>query len=292
MRKHLSSLMSVAMLLLALCLWACTTNPATGKTQLNYISTSQEVSLGEQSEPEFLAQYGGEINSPAIRSYVSNLGMRLAAQSERPTLPWNYHVVDSSVINAFALPGGKVFITRGLLANLENEAQLAGVLGHETGHVTAQHISQQMTQALGVQLLGAGLGAAAEYSNKDYLRVLGVGAQAGGSLYLLKFGRDQETQADELGMRYMSRLSYDPQAQVQVMEVLKKVAGGGAGQPEFLSTHPLPQTRITHLTGVLNQQYPDYKDTNKYRYAADEFKAKVLLPLSKLPPPKHNPAAQ
>jgi predicted Zn-dependent protease len=220
---------------------------------------------------------------------VRSLGHALSQVSERKDLPWEFNVLDSSVVNAFALPGGKVFITRGLMSKLDNEAELAGVLGHECGHVTAQHIGQQMTRALGIQILGVGLGAAGDATNNDYLRALGVGTNVGGTVYLLKFGRDQEDQADELGMRYMSRLGYNPQGQLQVMQMLKREVGGG-GTPEFLSTHPLPDSRIKHIQGLLKSQYPDYQNAAKYRLAADEYKKQALAPLSKLPPPKHNPA--
>ena len=275
--------------LVAATLWACSTNPAPGRSQLNYLSTSEEVKLGSQAEPQFIAEYGGQVPSPQVLAYVRSLGHALSQVSERKDLPWEFNVLDSSVVNAFALPGGKVFITRGLMSKLDNEAELAGVLGHECGHVTAQHIGQQMTRALGIQILGVGLGAAGDATNNDYLRALGVGTNVGGTVYLLKFGRDQEDQADELGMRYMSRLGYNPQGQLQVMQMLKREVGGG-GTPEFLSTHPLPDSRIKHIQGLLKSQYPDYQNAAKYRLAADEYKKQALAPLSKLPPPKHNPA--
>ncbi|MCE9588984.1 MAG: M48 family metalloprotease [Planctomycetes bacterium] len=269
----------------------CSTNPATGKSQFNVVDEKQEIQLGVQAQPAFTKDNGGEIPSPAIRSYVNDLGHRLAAASERPQLPWTFTVVDSSVINAFALPGGKVFISRGLLAKMTNEAQLAGVLGHEIGHVTAQHIGQQMSQAMVLQGVVAGLGVAGGASNNDYLRVLGMGASAGGSVYLLKFGRDQESQADELGVRYMSRLGYNPVGQLQVMEILQKEAGS-SNTVEFLSTHPLPQTRLDRLNALIKKSYPDYNTTGKYRFNQDEFKAAVLDPLKTLPPPKPAPAAK
>ena len=224
-------------------LTGCSTNPATGKKQLNALSESEERSLGAEAAPKFVEQYGGDIPSAEIQQYVSNLGHQLAAVSERPDLDWEFHAVNSSVINAFALPGGKVFITRGLMVKLGNEAQLAGVLGHEIGHVTAQHIGQQMTRAAIITGIGVGIGVAGEKTDKDWMKVLGVGTSVGGGVYMLSFGRDQETQADELGLRYMTRLGYNPIGQIQVMKVLKRAAGGGGGL-EILSTHPL--ARDTH----------------------------------------------
>lgn len=265
----------------------CSTNPATGQRQFNVLNTEQEVAMGNEASPQFLANYGGEIPSPAIQQYVSSIGHRLAAVSERPDLPWEFHVVDSAVINAFALPGGKVFMSRGLLAHLQNEAQLAGVLGHEVGHVTAQHIGQQMSRALGIQILAAGLQIAGEQSNKDWLRVVGAGTEVGGGVYLLKFGRDQETQADELGLRYMARNGYNPAAQIEVMQILKQASGAGGGGPEFLSTHPYPDTRIQRLEKMIPQEYPDFNQPGRYEFFAQRYQQQVLATLQRLPPPRH-----
>jgi predicted Zn-dependent protease len=265
----------------------CSTNPATGRRQFNVLSTEREINLGSEAAPEFTTEYGGPIPSAQIREYVSNLGKRLAALSERPDLPWEFTVVDSQVINAFALPGGKVFMSRGLLAKFDNTAQLAGVLGHEIGHVTAQHIGQQMSQALVIQGLGLGLGIAGAASDNDLLKVMGVGAGVGGTVYMLKYGRDQESQADELGLRYMTKAGYNPVGQLQVMEILKAEAGRG-GTPEFLSTHPLPQTRIDRLNRIIREQYPGYEDPKgKYRFDFEEFDKNVKQPLRSLPPPRH-----
>jgi len=129
------------------------------------------------------------VDAPEGRQYVADLVLQLADVSHKPDLPWEANVVDSAVVNAFALPGGKVFVTRGLLELLDNEAELAGVMGHEIAHVTAEHIGQQMAQAIGIQVLGIGLGMAGSVSDSDWLRALGVGSQVGGSLYLLRFSR-------------------------------------------------------------------------------------------------------
>ena len=280
-----------AVLLLALStaagLTGCSTNPATGESQVNWLSESKERALGAEAAPQFVQQYGGDIPSPSIQQYVSNLGHQLADVSERPNLEWEFHAVDSSVLNAFALPGRKVFITRGLMEKLSNEAQLAGVLGHEVGHVTAQHIGQQMTRAMILTGIGAGIGIAGEQSDKDWLKVLGAGTAVGGGVYMLSYGRNQETQADELGLRYMTRLGYNPIGQIQVMKVLKAASGGGGGV-EFLSTHPLPETRIKHLNRYIKKHYPDYKDPQKYRVYRDRYRRNVLDVLTKLPPPKND----
>ncbi len=280
-----------ALLVLA-ALTGCSTNPATGEQQLNWISVEKEKSLGAEAAPTFVQQYGGDIPSASIQNYVSDIGHKLAAASERPDLEWEFHAVDSAVINAFALPGGKVFVTRGLLKELKSEAQLAGVLGHEVGHVTAQHIGQQMTRAILITAAGVAVGVAGEQSDEDWLTVLGVGTSVGGGLYMLSYGRNQETQSDELGVRYMTRLGYNPVGQVQVMKVLKRASGGGGAGMEFLATHPYPDTRIKHLNMIIKDQYPDYKDPQKYRIHRDRYQRTVLAELKRLPPPQHDPENQ
>lgn len=270
----------------------CATSPATGKSQLNWISAEQELRLGEEAQPVFIEDNGGEIPSDAILSYVRHIGQQLAEVSERPELPWEFHVLDSQQINAFALPGGKVFISRGLLMLMTNEAQLAGVLGHEVGHVTDQHMGQRMTQALLVQGVAVGLGVAGEVQDDDLLRALGIGAGAGGTMYLLKFNRDQETTADRLGLRYMTRLGYNPVGMLQVMEILAAASAGGQRQPEFFSTHPYPETRVKNLTRLIREEYPDFEDVTKYRIEAARFETQVLAPLRGLPPPRHGAQEQ
>ncbi len=266
----------------------CVTNEATGRTSLSLIGEQEEISIGEEAQPEFIQENGGEIPSTRIRQHVSDLGMRLAAVSERPHLPWEFHVLDSSVVNAFALPGGKVFISRGLLERMSNEAQLAGVLGHEIGHVTAQHVNSRMSQAILVQGIAIGAGVAGQVADEDWLKVLGVGAQVGGGVYLLSFSREQESESDMLGVRYMTALGYHPRGQVQLMQILKD-AGGGGGGIEWLATHPLPDTRIERLSELIADKYPDADSSSAYTFAEESFENNVLRELADLPPPRHAP---
>jgi predicted Zn-dependent protease len=270
-------------------LTGCSVNPATGQRQLNAISTSQEISMGAEAAPQFTQSYGGEVPSATVRNYVTEMGGKLVNVCERPDLPWEFTIVDSSVLNAFALPGGKVFLSRGLAEKLTNEAQLAGVIGHEIGHVTAQHIGQQMTRAMIIQGIGVGLAVAGDQTDNQTLKVLGVGATAGGTVYMLKFGRDQESQADELGVRYMTKVGYNPMGQVQVMQVLKEASGGNS-QMEILSTHPLPQTRIDRLNTLISQQFPAALNSNNdmYKFNASSYQSRMLNVLRTLPPAKHN----
>lgn len=248
-----------AMLLLCSGVGACTTNPATGRSQLDLISRAEEIKIGETATPELISQYGGRIDDSYMQAYVSEVGKRLArhVEGDYAELPWEFIVLDSEVINAFALPGGKVFITKGLLVELEDEAQLAGVLGHEIGHVTAEHADKRMSQQM--VLAGVLVGTAVAVGTSDS-KVVSAGVPllvgATGQGFLLKFGRGDEIEADALGMRYMSRAGYDPAAQRDVMEILRRASDGQGRPPELLSTHPYPETRIARIEERLGTQYP------------------------------------
>ena len=277
--------MILPVMLLAFAAGGCQTNPDTGRSQFIVMSPEEELSLGEEAQPEFIKSYGGEVESEALKKYVTDIGLNLASQSYRPDLPWEFHVVDSAVINAFALPGGKVFMSRGLLEKMDNEAQLAGVLGHEVGHVTAKHVNDRMANAMAVQGVLAGIGLASQTSDQAWLGALGVGAEFGGSVYLLKYNRDQEHESDELGVKYMAKCGYNPMGQVQVMEILAREAGSG-GTIEMLSTHPHPESRVERLRGIIEMEYPEYADSQD-GFFADRFAQIAKAELQKLPPPKH-----
>ncbi|HET7755459.1 MAG TPA: M48 family metalloprotease [Anaeromyxobacteraceae bacterium] len=218
---------------------ACATNPATGKRQLSLVSEKEEIALGQQSKQQVLEQMGA-YPDPKLQAYVESVGKKMALHSERPNLPWSFTVVDDPAVNAFALPGGPIFITRGILGYLNTEAELASVLGHEIGHVTARHSVQQMSKAQLAQLgLGVGMIVSPELAG------VGQAASAGLQLLFLKFGRDDERQADELGFRYMVKEDYDPRQADDMFVTLKRssdLAGGGR-VPEWTSTHPDPENR-------------------------------------------------
>jgi len=217
----------------------CAENPATGKRQLSLVPQSQEISMGKQAA-ESVAQSVGLYDHAALQKYVSDVGHRLQAKAERPNLPWSFQVVDDSAVNAFALPGGYIFVTRGILAHMNNEAQLAAVLGHEIAHVTAKHSVSQISKAQLAQL-GLGLGMVLS----EDVRRFGQLGMAGLNVLFLKFSRDHENQADELGFRYASSAGYDVREMPHVFATLKRVSGAGAGRlPEWLATHPDPERRI------------------------------------------------
>src|SRR5919197_62071 len=177
----------------------CPLNPATGKNELMFVSEEQEVAMGQQADSQVIASIG-LYPDPALQSYVQELGTKLAATSERPNLPWTFRVVDDPAVNAFAIPGGFVYVTRGILTHITNEAELATVMGHEIGHVTARHTAHEMSRE---QLANLGL-VIGSIASSRIAQYAGLASQAMGVLFL-KFSRDNEEQADELAVRYYSR---------------------------------------------------------------------------------------
>lgn len=222
---------------------ACATNPVTGRRELSLVSEAQEIDMGRQSVAASQAQTGFYDNA-ALTQYVSSIGMAMARASERPGLPWEFHVLDDAAINAFAAPGGFIFITRGILAVMNSGAELAGVIGHEVGHVTAKHLVTQMSNATLAQVgLIAGAIAAPEIANSG----IGQLAQVGASVLFLKFGRDDETQSDQLGHRYSLQQGFDVREMPKTFRTLQRVgesSNGGDRLPAFLSTHPDPGNRV------------------------------------------------
>jgi len=235
MRVHATRLA----VLLALAAAACARNPVTGKRQLSLISEKQEIELGQESAKQVTEQMP-RYPDAKVQSYVEEVGKRIAAASERPKLPWSFTVLDDPAVNAFALPGGPVFVTRGLLTHVNSEAELASVVGHEIGHITARHSVQQLSKA---QLAQVGLGIGSILSPQ--VAELGQVAGAGLQLLFLKFGRDAERQADELGFKYMTQQRYDPREMAHVFNTLERSsAQQGQGKvPEWLATHPDPGNR-------------------------------------------------
>jgi len=221
----------------------CATNPVTGRSEFSLVSADQEKQIGKEGYPAAIAEFGLYDNA-RLAAYVDSIGQRLAKASELPDLEWHFTVLDDPAVNAFAMPGGYIFITRGILAHLNSEAQLAGVLGHEIGHVTARHSARQITQQ---QLAGLGLGLASVFSS-SFRKYSGAAEQALG-LLMLKYGRDDENQADALGIRYATAAGWDSREVPGTYETLARISDkSGSRLPSFLSTHPDPGDRAQRTT--------------------------------------------
>ena len=252
---------ALALLPLALSVSSCSVNPATGKQQINLIPESQEIAMGQEADQQIVAQMG-LYPDDEVQEYVHRLGTELAAKSERPHLPWTFRVLDDPTVNAFALPGGYIYVTRGIMTHLNSEAELVSVLGHEIGHVTARHGVNQMSKQ---QLLGIGLGVGSILSPE--LAAVSDLASAGLGLLFLKYSRDDEKQADELGLRYSIRGGWDPREGPDVFTVLQRVSeGSGSGRiPAYLSTHPDPGLRRDRLRDLVAATGQDFEGTRVNR---------------------------
>jgi predicted Zn-dependent protease len=235
---------------------ACAVNPVTGKKQIMLMSEAQEVALGVSYNPQVLATFG-EYADADLQAYVQIKGVEVGKISHRPALEYHVKVIDSPVVNAFAVPGGYVYLTRGIMAQLNNEAEMMGVLAHEIGHIAARHsVSQQSKQQIGTLLLIGGMIASEKFA--QYAQY----AMEGMQLLFLSFSRDDERQADQLGVAYSSKLGYDAHKMADFFKVLEKMnmAQSEGGVPTFLSTHPDPGDRYVDV----NKQATQWQDSLKY----------------------------
>lgn len=249
MRKH-TVYAAAAMLLLNL-VAGCATNPVTGKRELELITRDQEIALGEQAAPEFEKEFGGRLPDAEVQKYVLGVGRKLAGVSDR-VMPYEYTVVNSDVPNAFALPGGKIFITKGLLKLMSNERQLAAVLGHETGHVAAKHNVSQLNRQMGAAIL---LDIAKRASGSKESSAPAV-TQFISNMVLLKYSRDNEYQADELGAKYMQAAGYNPWGMVELLTALQEMHEAEPSRlEEMFQTHPLTSKRIEETRTIVQTQH-------------------------------------
>lgn len=231
----------------------CAINPVTGNRELALISEAQEIEMGRAGAVD-VARAIGLYPDAALQAYVNRVGQEIAARGERPALAWSFQVVDDASLNAFALPGGFIFITRGLLTHLTSESELAGVLGHEAGHVTARHAVQQISRQQ-VASVGLGIGAAVSPTIARYAPL----ASAGVGLMFLKYGRDDETEADRLGFRYALGSGYDVREMRGVFSMLDAASQrSGAGRlPTWQSTHPDPGDRLRAIDRLISATEQD-----------------------------------
>lgn len=236
--------------------YQCSTtyNPVTGEEQHLALAPQQEIALGLQAMPQMMQQFGGEHPDQQAGALIDRVGQRIVAQSDAAQTEWqfDFHLLaDPQTINAFALPGGQIFITAALLSQLETEGQLAGVLGHEIGHVVARHSAQRMAKEQLTQgITGAVLVAAGGGGNEARL------AQMIGQMVNMQYGREDELQSDTLGVRFMSEAGYDPRAMIGVQQILARQSSGEA-PPEIFSTHPSAPNRIQTIEQAIVALYPN-----------------------------------
>jgi predicted Zn-dependent protease len=237
-------------------------NPVTGEKQRVDLSFDQEMALGLEAAPQMASKMGGVLDPRADprAGWVEEIGRRLVERTDASKSPYkgNFHfylLKDPETINAFALPGGQIFITLGLYNKLESSAELAGVLGHEVGHVINRHAAEHMAKGdLGNKLaLAVGVGAS---DDRGHGAMAAAAAQMANQMFQLKFSRDDESESDKFGLQYMSQAGFDPRGMLRVMEILRDSSKGGR-QPEMLATHPLPENRLTETGKRIEQMFPN-----------------------------------
>lgn len=261
-----------ALLLFAaiLLLDACAVNPVTGKKQIMLMSEEQEVQLGAQYDPQVIATFG-EYKNDKLLAFIQSKADEMGKISHRPKIKYHIRLLDSPVVNAFAVPGGYIYFTRGILAHFNNEAELVGVLGHEMGHVTARHsVSQQSKQQLGQLLLIGGMVASETFAQyAEY-------AMQGMQLLFLKFSRDDETESDRLGVGYSTKIGYDAHKMADFFRVLERMnmEAGHNGVPTFLSTHPDPGDRYNKVHQLAKAWQDSVKQTS-YKVNSESYLAMI-----------------
>jgi predicted Zn-dependent protease len=276
--------MRLALVPLAIALaCGCTTtvqNPVTGEAERTVMDERSEIEEGRKAHQEVLAEYG-TVQDPRVQAYVSEIGRRLAQQSERKQLDWHFTVLDSPEVNAFALPGGYIYVTRGIMAYMDSEADLAGVMGHEIGHVTARHGAQRATRqqtaglgvlaatVLGAILEGRGVSGAGQVASQI--------SQTAAAGYIARYSREQESQADRLGAEYLSRVNHNPRNMVDVVQLLRNqeqfaaevARSEGRTAPQgnnWLASHPSNEQRLRDMTAIAANYRGNYGDDGRARY--------------------------
>ncbi len=234
-------------------------NPITEEKQYISLSVDQEIALGLQSAPQMAAQHGGPHPDQEAQAIVDRVGERLVSETAAVETPYQFEftvLADDESVNAFALPGGPIFITAGLLKRIETEGQLAGVLGHEIGHVVARHSAEHIAKAQLTQgLTGAAVIASYDPENPHATQQAAAVTAMIGQVINMKYGRDDELESDRLGVRFMADAGYDPRSMIRVMEILAE-ASQGPRPPEFFSTHPNPDNRIERIRAAIEREFP------------------------------------
>ncbi|WP_439557212.1 M48 family metalloprotease [Dyadobacter sp.] len=246
----------------------CSKNPVTGKKEIIFMSKEKEIALGAESHPSIVATMG-IYDDKNLQSFINEKGKAMANISHRPDLPYQFFIVDSPVVNAFAVPGGYVYFTRGIMAHFNNEAEFAGVLGHEIGHITARHSARQQTS----QIFGQ-VGLLAGMVLSETVRGLAEQTQQALGLLLLSYSREHETESDKIGVEYSSKIGYDAKEMADFFGTLKKISEK-AGQtiPTFQSTHPDPGDRRNKVDKLAKQYQAEHP--GKYNVNRDAYLRKI-----------------
>ena len=260
---------------LSLCLsTGCAVNPITGEEELMFISENQDIEIGREYAPEIEKQLGGKIDNPSLQNYIDSVGQRIARISHRPDWEYHFTAVEHKMVNAVALPGGHVFVTKGMLEKLTTEAQLAALLAHEIVHITARHSSAAISRQMGLSFIFLGVSAAGVNIPQDAARAAGLALQLIG----LKYSREQERMADVAGLDYMVVAGYNPYGAVELMQMLEDQ--DKVRPVEFLSSHPSPENRIISLNARIQTRYANLEGL---RIGKNAYRSAVLDRLPKDP---------
>lgn len=230
---------------------ACSTNPVTGNREFNIVSEAQEIQMGRESHQEVIRQFGVYDEKPELNRLVETIGRRLAANSDRPNLPWTFTLLDSPMVNAMALPGGYIYVTRGMVERINSEDELAGVLGHEIAHVTARHAAQRISRA---QLAQFGMLLGAVVAGPEAVQQYGQLADLALNLLFQRYSRSQETQADLVGTEYMAESRYNPVGAERMLMALQRLSSGDESPVDrYFMSHPDPAKRVRDVRGKLQE---------------------------------------
>lgn len=247
----------------------CAVNPATGDEEMMFFSPEKDVAVGRKYAPLIEKELGGRIPDDNLQSYINQVGQKIARVCHQPDLSYHFAAVDDKMINALALPGGYIYITRGLLAELKTEAQLAAVLAHETGHVVARDTMAALSRQIGMFAVLGAVGAGSDSASAVH------GASVVAGLLSLQYSREDEKDADLTGLSYMTQAGYDPNGMVETMKILGELQT--ARPIEFFSTHPNPDSRIAYLEERITRRYADLSGL---KVGQEEYAQKVLTPLA------------
>jgi len=244
----------------------CATNPVTGRSQLMLVSEDEEIQIDKQNSPyQFSADYG-TVQDKGLKSYIDRTGKNIAAQTHRTHMPYNFHAVNAIYVNAYAFPGGTIACTRGILLSLDNEAELSALLGHELGHVNARHTAEQMSKGMLTQTVVGGLAVAAGTQGAVYGNLASQLGQFGAGALLASYSRDNEREADALGMEYMVRAGYSSQGMVGLMDVLRSMGKHKPSAIELMfATHPMSDERYRTAVETAATKYKAAQSKPIYR---------------------------